>query len=468
MINHEGRDWTDVVARKLRESEEPLSAACRARMERELSSPLLRAEGQYLGGGRSTEEKSRIKNNWFRYTAAVAAILVCVSIGVRVLRMDHNVMKKGVVSVSDATAGGSYEGTERSQNAVPSSLLESRVEALAASVRSGEAAIVASVPSTERDEVRGGASQGGLVGPQLREAAAPYSAEASEHAVRPVAQPADGTNGSEMEQSVAQVVASAAPAEPEMNPEPQYVETASEAKQPSSAGRGGVEAQSAARAAEYERLFAEVAPRGASSASRGGAVSLFAGGAVGTAASGRAAAGGVGLKALSMSTCDAIAIREGYESYSFDHRQPLSFGVSYRHELKYGLSLETGLNYTLLRSDVALPGMTSRVHQQLHLLGIPLRLNWEFLHAGRFSMYVGAGGMVERCVSARFGDEHVRENSWLWSVAATLGAQYRLGRHVGIYFEPALSHYLTETSLQTSYTDSPVVVDLRLGLRFSY
>lgn len=65
-------------------------------------------------------------------------------------------------------------------------------------------------------------------------------------------------------------------------------------------------------------------------------------------------------------------------------------------------------------------------------------------------MYVGAGGMLEKCVSAKFGSKSVDEPKVQWSVAGAVGAQYRLGNYVGLYFEPEVSHYFTETTLRTS------------------
>lgn len=90
----------------------------------------------------------------------------------------------------------------------------------------------------------------------------------------------------------------------------------------------------------------------------------------------------------------------GYGESSFRHHQPLSFGIAVRKEFAHGLSLESGVNYTLLRSDVRMQYTSDDVAQKLHFIGVPLRFNWQFLERGRFSLYMGAGGMVEKCVSA--------------------------------------------------------------------
>lgn len=155
-------------------------------------------------------------------------------------------------------------------------------------------------------------------------------------------------------------------------------------------------------------------------------------------------------------------------SYDYRHRQPVSVGLAFRYAFAYGLSLETGVNYTLLRSDVTSSGRAATFDQRLHFVGVPLRMNWQFLERGPLSLYIGAGGQVEKCVSARFGERRVDETGVQWSLSAVAGAQCRLGGPVGLYFEPEASWYLNDTSLRTSRTDRPTTFTLRLGVRFSF
>ena len=157
-----------------------------------------------------------------------------------------------------------------------------------------------------------------------------------------------------------------------------------------------------------------------------------------------------------------------YDESSFRHHQPLSFALTFRKEFAYGLSLESGINYTLLQSDVRALYADKETDQTLHFVGIPVRVNWQFLEHGRFSLYLGAGGMAEKCVSAKFGSKSVSEPGLQWSLIGAAGAQYRLGGMVGLYFEPEAAYYLTETRLQTARTDNPLSLTLRLGVRLSF
>lgn len=200
-------------------------------------------------------------------------------------------------------------------------------------------------------------------------------------------------------------------------------------------------------------------------------VSLFAAGGV-TGASGATGFMGPNLMmsdVLISGTNGTMAqLKYNYEDYSFRHHQPLSFGLSVRKEFAHGLSLESGVNYTLLWSDVRMQSGREDISQKLHFIGVPLRMNWQFLETGRFSLYIGAGGMVEKCVAAKFGSKSVDEPKVQWSVTGAAGAQYRLGNLVGLYFEPEISHYFTQTTLRTSRTDSSVSLTLRLGVRLSF
>ena len=120
------------------------------------------------------------------------------------------------------------------------------------------------------------------------------------------------------------------------------------------------------------------------------------------------------------------------------------------------------------RAGLRLPSSPEEVSQTLRCVGVPLRLNWGFVERGAFSAYLGAGGMVEKCVAARLGSESVGEEELQWSLAAAVGAQYRLGNHVALYFEPEVSCYLTDTELRTSRTDTSPTLTLRLGMRFAF
>ncbi len=152
----------------------------------------------------------------------------------------------------------------------------------------------------------------------------------------------------------------------------------------------------------------------------------------------------------------------------YRHLQPVSVGLAVRWGFSHGLSLATGANYTLLRSDARLEGSGGWVDQRLHFVGIPVRLDWQYLQRGRFSLYIGAGGQVEKCVAARLDGRRIDEPGVQWSLSAAAGVQCGLGGVVALYAEPEAAWYLNDTWLETSRTDHPLSFTVRLGVRFSF
>lgn len=154
---------------------------------------------------------------------------------------------------------------------------------------------------------------------------------------------------------------------------------------------------------------------------------------------------------------------------SIDHKQPISAGFSIRKNLPKGFSLETGLVYTFLASDILYEGAVQETRQKLHYMGIPLRANWNFIDKDKFTFYVSAGGTVEKCIYGKMGSEDLSVDPVQLSVLAAIGAQYNIGKHFGIYLEPGISYFFDNGSdIQTIRTDNPCNFTLQAGLRLSY
>ena len=151
------------------------------------------------------------------------------------------------------------------------------------------------------------------------------------------------------------------------------------------------------------------------------------------------------------------------------HRQPVSVGFSVRKDLNHGLSVEGGLMYTYLYSDLYFGKGGNSLEQKLHYLGIPLRVNWNFVDTHKFSVYLSAGGAVEKCVYGKLGDEKQTVAPVQFSVLGALGAQYNLSRRWGLYVEPGISYYFDDGSkVQTIRKERPCSFTLQAGLRLSY
>ena len=154
---------------------------------------------------------------------------------------------------------------------------------------------------------------------------------------------------------------------------------------------------------------------------------------------------------------------------SIDHKQPLSFGLSVRKNLAKGFSVETGLTYTYLASDVKFDDSSEKLSQKLHYIGIPVRANWNFVDKKSFTMYVSAGGAVEKCVYGKIGSENETVKPLQLSVMGAVGAQYNVSDKVGLYAEPGVSYFFDDGSdVQTIRKENPCNFTLQAGIRLTY
>ena len=154
---------------------------------------------------------------------------------------------------------------------------------------------------------------------------------------------------------------------------------------------------------------------------------------------------------------------------SISHKLPVSAGISIRKELPKGFSIETGLTYTYLASDITFENNARTLSQKLHYLGIPLRANWNFLDRKDFTLYVSAGGTIEKCVYGKIGDEKKTVTPLQYSVSAAVGAQYNISRRVGIYAEPGIAYFFDDgAEIETIRKENPCNFTLQAGIRLTY
>lgn len=452
------KDWTDAMRSSLRDAEPTPPAGGWERLEGE------------LGAVKSHTPAWRIY--WLRIAAA-AAVLLFVVAGEVLLRGDLGVITDGNVIGPLADGGGSAADNPLKLKIEATALVDARGEGARAEepnlsvgvaeqsvVRVGNEAVARSV-ANEGDgqpapSVDNGAEAGLLPGDTVLIA----EAAAAEDEFVATAVVGSARVGSEPPSQTASALApettsptSAATSVVLQNPE-RRAESSSEAR---------TVPGSNLREAYGEDIFAEVTPRRNKTS-----LGLFAGGGM--------VGGSEGGPSHQMFS-DAMNSNPGqvvisqkytYSDYTFRHALPISFGLAVRKDFPHGLSLESGVNYTLLMSEANGLYGAKDISQKLHFIGVPLRFNWRFFERNRFSLYIGAGGMVEKCISAKFGSRSLDEPKVQWSALAAAGAQYRLGGVVGLYFEPEASYYFTQTSLRTVRTDSAVAFTLRLGLRLSF
>lgn len=447
----------------LRDAELPPPAEGWARLQRELGEQTPAPE---------TPARPRWRILWPQVAAAAAAVLVCVVAGGLLLRQGRDLVREGDVIASAAdtqtTAAPMPQqsddtkslsktlaeavGLSQEPSGAPSSSMRPQRLLAAATPAGGDAESLAarkSPASLQSAGERGGTASAKLLAAPAHDAAADpacVTAQSARNDARSDAR-SDARNDAPAAEGADAAMRRAVAA------------AASSAQRPARR-RGAFDGEpSAARTRSLRRTSFAV--------HAGGSLS---GGAAGNSSLPSLLMSAPNAISESIGTGDNMTFVQRYNAgdNTYRHHQPLSFGFSVARDFSHGLSLESGVIYTLVRSDVQTRYSSEDVSQKLHFIGIPLRVNWRFLERGRFSLYVGAGGMAEKCVSAKFGSTAVNEPSLQWSALAAVGAQYRLGDFVGLYFEPEGSYYFTETRLRSVRTDSPLTLSLRLGVRLSF
>lgn len=166
------------------------------------------------------------------------------------------------------------------------------------------------------------------------------------------------------------------------------------------------------------------------------------------------------------------------------HRLPVRAGISFAYNISEKISLESGLSYTDLVSDIKEGSINHYCtgEQKLHYIGIPLNLKYRVFSWNKLDFYTSAGVLAEKCVSAKLHKEFVLDQQnkgsqsekisdkpMQWSVNASLGAQYRVINPLSIFVEPGISYYFDDgSSLETIYKDKPLNFNLNLGIRFIF
>ena len=143
------------------------------------------------------------------------------------------------------------------------------------------------------------------------------------------------------------------------------------------------------------------------------------------------------------------------------HRQPIRFGLSLRYQIENRWSIESGLSYTRLVSDITTitDGQASVTEQRLNYIGLPLNVGYQLWTNRHFGFYVIAGGTIEKMLDA---------SPWQFSLNGAAGAEYRLTDLFSLYTEPGIGYYFSNGSATpTIYQDHPLNFNLSFGLRIN-
>lgn len=136
------------------------------------------------------------------------------------------------------------------------------------------------------------------------------------------------------------------------------------------------------------------------------------------------------------------------------YKMPVTVGLNIGKKLTDKWSIESGLNYTLLRSD------RDNTQQKVHYIGVPVKVNYTYLDTKKIDLYLSGGGMIEKCLSAK----NVQA-----SLMASAGMQYKINKNVAVFAEPALAYnFDNDSSVRTIRQEKPLNFNLLCGVRVMY
>ena len=155
------------------------------------------------------------------------------------------------------------------------------------------------------------------------------------------------------------------------------------------------------------------------------------------------------------------------------HYFPIQVGLSARLPLSKQLYLSTGLQYSLYNSKFTM-SQTGEKRQQVHYLGIPVRLDWVFASNSRFDVYVGGGVLGDFCLNATLAGMSREKDRLSLSLVGAGGIQMNATKHLGIYLEPELSWRIPmdnpifgNNTLVTYRSEHPVMFSIATGIRIN-
>ena len=170
-------------------------------------------------------------------------------------------------------------------------------------------------------------------------------------------------------------------------------------------------------------------------------------------------------------------------SYTPTFHYPVTFGLTVDIPLSRLFSLQTGLTYTYLLSEIQgnQENATSwTLDQSLHYLGLPLSLAVDMVNHRSWRVYAAAGGGLEKGLCALQHSELRNSLTGEYSTANTIqsvsgvqpyaaasfGLAYTFASRWQVYFQPALNYYFDTNQPMSIRTKKPFSLNLAAGFRF--
>lgn len=182
---------------------------------------------------------------------------------------------------------------------------------------------------------------------------------------------------------------------------------------------------------------------------------------------------------------DMLILNQGKEVVSkTHHRLPIRIGFSVALPISGRWSIESGLTYSFLSSTIESGTKENYLDtkQELHYLGIPIKLKYDILRNKQINVYVTCGGMIEKCVygksntsfiigglkSAEEKEKRLSEKKFQLSAILSAGIEANILKDMSMFVEPGMNYYIDNHSgIENSYKDKPLGFELTIGLRIN-
>ena len=165
------------------------------------------------------------------------------------------------------------------------------------------------------------------------------------------------------------------------------------------------------------------------------------------------------------------------------HDKPITLGLAVNKNIGKHWSLETGLQYSYLKSYFTLGTGNYRVdkEQKLHYIGIPVKFLYQFMRYKRLSAYGSAGASIQIPLSGKTYADYVvggksdYTTDWKttpsiqWTVNTNIGIQYQFAPKLTLFVEPTLNWYIPNGSeIKNTWTERPFTLTVPFGIRLSW
>ena len=165
------------------------------------------------------------------------------------------------------------------------------------------------------------------------------------------------------------------------------------------------------------------------------------------------------------------------------HDKPITLGLAVNKNIGKHWSLETGLQYSYLKSYFTLGTGNYRVdkEQKLHYIGIPIKLSYQFMAYKRLLAYGSAGASIQIPLSGKtyadyvIGGKSGYTTDWKtipsiqWTVNTNIGIQYQFAPKLTLFVEPTLNWYIPNGSeVKNTWTERPFTLTVPFGIRLSW